>query len=1086
MKEYELTRKRIFCENIHLSDSNSYSFLSVASKKIKRNTIRLRKYYSGLKAKLSQINTCIASFNSTNLDIRPFVEIEIFGMKLNALLDSGASISCICGKAAVEFLAKNISYEKFGSFQKTVDTAGGNHFPIVGSVTTAVFFRGLTKPVKFYIIPGLKQDVYLGTDFWKSFGLLDCLFDKFTDFHINELGECENPNMHSLTQQQKQQLEKVIEFFPNFDKEGLGKTSVIEHTIEIEANAKPIKQRYFSISPAVEKKVHAEIDNMLALGVIEPAPPNCPWSSPVTVVQKEDKLRLCLDSRKLNSVTVKDAYPQPKIDGILSRLPKAEFISSLDLKHAFWQINLAENCRDMTAFTVQNRPLYRFKVMPFGLTNAPMTMCRLMDAIIPPTLKNRVFVYLDDLLLLSTSFGEHLSLLFEVAQILRKAGLTLNIKKCKWCMKQVRYLGYIVGDGCIKTDPDKVSAIRNISVPSKVKELQSFLGLAGWYRRFLKDYSALTAPLTDLCRKNKEFVWTPEAQKAFELVKEKLTTAPLLVTPDFTRPFIISCDACKTGIGGVLAQLDEAGNERPIAFFSQKLNRAQQNYSITELECFAALRSILKFREYVEGHEFRVITDHASLKWLMRQSDLNGRLARWSLKLQGFNFTIEHRKGSMHVVPDSLSRLPFDDPETVESFDILPLVDLESPEFSSKEYIDLIENILKNQSRLPDVKVVDNFVYKRTVFERDLAEGSAWKLWIPSGLIPSIIERAHCPPTAAHGGIGKTLAKLRLNFFWPQMARDVKDFITKCEICQQCKAPNTILRPPMGAQAKSDRPFQRLYMDFLGPYPRSKSGNVGIFIVMDHLTKFPLMKAIKKFCTSVVISYLEESVFQLFGVPELVITDNGPQFRSAQFSTFLKKYGVRHMLTAVYSPQSNSSERVNRSIIAAIRSYLAKDQKCWDLHLSEIAVALRSSLHTSLGHSPYHVLFGNQMITHGESYKLLKLLNLNEEGENILERTDKMKLLRDMVKKNIEKAYNINQKTYNLRCRPVEYAIGETVLRRNFSLSNKIENYNAKLAPKFLKSKVLSKIGNSQYKLANTEGKEVGIYHAKDMKKFVS
>lgn len=316
---------------------------------------------------------------------------------------------------------------------------------------------------------------------------------------------------------------------------------------------------------------------------------------------------------------------------------------------------LAENSKDMTAFTIPNRPLYRFNVMPFDLTNAPQTMSRIMDIIIPPELRNRVFVYLDDLLLISKNFDSHIVLLEEVGHILRKSGLTLNIEKCKWCMREVRYLGYLIGNGCIKADPERVSAVKNLAPPRSVREIRKFLGFVGWYRRFLSNFSSLTAPLTDLTKKsNNPFKWTGEAQIAFDRIKELLTSAPILITPDFSKPFIIQCDASKTGVGGVLAQEDSDDVELPIAFFSKKLNRPQQNYSITELECLAAVWSIEKFREYIEGHPFKVITDHASLRWLMNQSDLNGRLARWSLKLQGFKFNIEHRKGSLNILPDVL------------------------------------------------------------------------------------------------------------------------------------------------------------------------------------------------------------------------------------------------------------------------------------------------------------------------------------------------------------------------------------------------------------------------------------------------
>ena len=1024
-----------------------------------------------------KLNKCLSSFVSASNDIRPYIQIDLFGNQIGALLDSGASISCISGKAASDFLSKGISFKKFNpSSIKTVETAGGNKFNIIGSVVTNISFRGQTKPITIYIIPDLKQDCYLGADFWNSFGLLKMIT---SNLNISELTEvCSN---NDLSNEQKDYLQKVIQLFPSVEKDGLGQTNVIQHSIEIQDGAKPIKQRYFNVSPAVEQKIHTEIDTMLKLGVIEEAPPTCSWSSPVTIVQKGDKLRLCLDSRKVNKVTIKDAYPQPKIDGILSRLPKANYITSLDLVKAFWQISLTVKSRDFTAFTVPNRPLYRFKVMPFGLTNAPMTMCRLMDAIIPPNLKNRVFVYLDDLLLMSTTFSEHMSLLSEVAGILRKAGLTLNIKKCKWCLKEVRYLGYIIGNGCIKTDPDKISAILNIAVPQRVKDVQSFLGLAGWYRRFIKNFSALTAPLTELTKKHKTFIWTEDCQKSFHEIKELLTTAPLLITPDFRKPFIVSCDACKTGIGGVLAQLDDEGSERPIAFYSKKLNRAQQNYSITELECLAAIKSIEKFRAYIEGLEFKVITDHASLKWLMSQSDLNGRLARWSLNLQGYNFSIEHRKGKLHIVPDSLSRLPSIEVESLD--ELQPLVDLNSVSFSSAEYKTLINHISENQNRLPDLKILDGFVYKRTEFDRGTNEGTEWKLWLPSDLTLDVIDRAHSPPMSAHGGIAKTLAKLRLNFFWPNMAKQVKDFVSKCEICRQCKAPNAIIRPLMGTQQKSSRPFQKIFLDFLGPYPRTKNRNIGILIILDHLTKYPLVKVVRKFSTTAILPYLEEQVFHIFGVPETVITDNGSQFRSAQFGSLLSKYGVKHVLTALYSPQANSSERVNRSIIAAIRSYLGKDQRNWDTNLNKITVALRSHLHSSIGYSPYYVLFGQQMITNGNDYQLLRNLNLEEEGTDVIQKVDKHKFIIDLVKKNLAKAYSKNKKTYDLRSRVINYDLGEKVLRRNFAQSSKADHFNAKLAPKFLKAIVLAKVGYCQYKLGDETGKECGIYHAKDIQK---
>lgn len=284
----------------------------------------------------------------------------------------------------------------------------------------------------------------------------------------------------------------------------------------------------------------------------------------------------------------------------------------------------------------------------------------------------------------------------------------------------------------------------------------------------------------------------------------------------------------------------------------------------------------------------------------------------------------------------------------------------------------------------------------------------------------------------------------------------------------------------MGTQIKSVRPFQRLVLDFIGPYQIGKRCN---FLVLDHFTKYPLFKPLRKMSSNSVIQFLEENVFHLFGVPEVVVTDNGSQFKSSLFESFLSKYGVQYTFIAIYAPQSNSSERVNRSIIAEIRLYLGTDQRKWDQHLSQVGVALKSSYHTSLGYSPYYVLLGQQMITHAKSYNLMKNLDLLEEGQDIIEKSDKLCLIRKLVSHNLEKAYEVNKKTYNLKTRPVNFSEGEIVFRRNFSKSNKATVYNSKLAPKFLKSKVLKKIGYCNYRLIDMDGKDVCVFHAIDLLK---
>ncbi|XP_067635455.1 uncharacterized protein [Eurosta solidaginis] len=712
------------------------------------------------------------------------------------------------------------------------------------------------------------------------------------------------------------------------------------------------------------------------------------------------------DARKLNDVTTKDAYPLPSIDGIFSRLPQANIITKLDLKDAYWQIELSPESKPLTAFTVPGRPLYQFKVMPFGLCNAPSTMCRLMDEIIPPDLRHCFFGYLD-----------------ELVHCIGRLRHTLRIN----------YLGYIIGSGGIRTDPDKVSCIVNWPTPKNLKQVRGFLGVCGWYRRFRHNFADLTYPITETLSTKKKFLWTSEAQQAMDQLKTILTTAPVLTNPDFDKKLYLHCDASNFGIGAILVQLSDDNVEQPIAFMSKKLNRAQRNYSVTERECFVVILAIEKFRCYLELQEFEVVTDHSSLLWLMRQQNVSGRLARWIFRLQQFKFSISHRKGKDHIVPDALSRLCENE---IGELDMRPLIDMDSDAFKDDAYVTLKNKFRENQDKFPDIKVGDKIIYIRTEHARvDYKDDkSDWKVWVPDRLKTDTLKQAHDSITSSHAGVQKTIEKLRRYLYWPGLAKDVREYIRQCEICKESKAPNFTLRPPMGAHSPTCRPFQRLYIDLLGPYPRSKSGHIGLLIVLDHISKFHWLQSLKKFTSVAIQKFLLENIFHSFGVPETIVSDNGTQFKAREFKAFLMELGINQMFTALYSPQSNAAERVNRSLLADIRSYLKKDQTEWDLHLSSISCSLRSALHQSLECSPYRALFGMDMITHGSDYKLLKELSLLEEPISPISRTDNLALLRKDIQDNIRKAYNRNVKQYNLRSKPVSFKEGQEVYRRNFAL----------------------------------------------------
>lgn len=473
---------------------------------------------------------------------------------------------------------------------------------------------------------------------------------------------------------------------------------------------------------------------------------------------------------------------------------------------------------------------------------------------------------------------------------------------------------------------------------------------------------------------------------------------------------------------------------------------------------FGRSSSHKKFRIYIEGHDFTVVTDHASLKCLMRQKDLNGRLARWALKLQGYSFNIEHRSGKDNLVPDALSRNIDENYVTELSTDTLPAIDLESEAFESNEYKTLRKKF--ESAQLPDYMVVD--------------ENTQWKLIVPESLREDVIISNHNPPTTGHSGIAKTLNRIRRYFYWPGMVADVRKFVLDCEYCQTSKIPNQNLRPLMGQMS-----FQKLYVDLIGPFPRSKKGNIGIFIVLDHFSKFTFLKPLRKFCSRDIMKFMREDIFHCFGVPETLVSDNGSQFKSKEFNEFLKGNGVNHIYSAVYAPQYNASERVNRCINEALRSYIRKDQREWDEYLSSINSALRSSIHQSIGISPYYVVFGQNMISHGKDHKLLRNLTILSDGPPELNRADRFSYLRDMILDKMSLAYNRNTISYNLRSKQRSFDIGQIVTRRNFPQSSLVNNINAKLAPVGVKARVLQKVGNCIYKLEDCENKNVANYHAK-------
>ncbi|XP_072169909.1 uncharacterized protein [Diadema setosum] len=483
--------------------------------------------------------------------------------------------------------------------------------------------------------------------------------DEYLDQFIEPLtqrgtsSEVELPDY--LTTQQTQQLGDVIHDFTDILSDNPGRTDRIEHDL-VTSNDHPIRQKAYRLPHAVRETVKRELDEMLEAGVISHS--DSPYASPLVIVKKKDgSLRLCVDYRKLNQVTEFDAYPMPNIEAIIDELGKAKFMTTIDLTKGYWQVPLTKEARKKSAF-ITPFGLFEFNVMPFGMQGAPATFQRLVDQVLRGV-NEFATAYIDDIIIYSESWDEHLAHVREVLGRLRAAGLTAKPSKCKFARKEVLYLGFVLGEGCVKPEPAKIDAVVNFPQPVTKTDVRAFLGLTGYYRKFIPNYSKVAAPLSDLTRKNEPRLvrWNSKCSEALEVLKHALVKSPVLRNPDFEKEFIVQVDASDRGIGAVLSQKDEKVEEHPIAYISKKLLPREQRYATIEKECLAIVWAIQKFQPYLFGRKFLVQTDHNPLRWLHQMQNHNARLMRWCLQLQAYPMRVEHRSGAKNGNADGLSRM---------------------------------------------------------------------------------------------------------------------------------------------------------------------------------------------------------------------------------------------------------------------------------------------------------------------------------------------------------------------------------------------------------------------------------------------
>lgn len=1010
-------------------------------------------------------------------DERPYLKVDILGHTILGLLDSGASRTFLGHKGWSLLSRLNLH---LNTDRKSVCTvANGQRVESLGTVELPIHLRDRVRLMEVVVLPDLPHQLILGSDFWVTMGIIPNLRHNEWHFANSMDSICSietSQDQTVLMDSEKVQLDDLVQRYKELMGTGIGCTNMVEH--KIITQSEPIRQRSYRVSPVLQKLIDDEIDEMLKLGVIEPS--SSPWASPVVIVNKKntDKVRFCVDYRKLNAVTERDSYPLPLVSETLDKLKDAQYLSSIDIKSAYWQVPVAEASKPLTAF-ICHRGLFQFRRMPFGLHNAPATWQRLIDRILGD-LAPHVFIYLDDCVIISRTFEEHLRILEQVFNRLQTAGITVSWDKCQFCRPEMKYLGYVVDRRGLRVDPDKVKAMLELPRPTTVSEVRRVIGTFSWYRRFVPDFSAIVTPITALTKKNFKFNWTPNCETAFRRIKELLVTAPILSCPDYSKEFVIQTDASGYGIGAVLVQPHEEG-DKVVCYLSRSLTKQEKLYTTTEREMLALVWAIEKFRPYVEGIPFTVITDHASLRWLLNLKDPTGRLGRWSVKLQMYDFKVQHRKGKDLVVPDMLSR-------AVPALDSVLEVKETERIINDKWYNRMCKQVETSPLKYLSWRCKNGLLWKyvKQDYPGLSVDADYWKIVVPKEDRAEIIRAAHDPPTSGHMGVYKTYSRLMEKYYWPKMRNDVARAIRTCKICNAYKSDPKGNMDHMVSHPKPTRPWEVISTDIMGPLPRSTKGNSYILVVTDYLSKFSLIFPLRKATSSAIIKNMEEHVFLLFGVPRRILTDNGSQYRGKEFRRFATKYDCSIKFNANYHPRANPTERQNRTLKTMLAMYVQDNHKLWDANINQLACALRTARQEITKVSPYYMNFGRNMCLSGKDYgNELDSQNSQESDDNeqwISRNRAFSKLYLD-VKKRLEKAGERSSMRYNLRKRSAEFTVGQKVWRRNYIISDASKNFSKKLAPKYIGPlTVCRRLSPWTYELKDENGKSHGVWHLKDLK----
>ncbi|KAL0551236.1 hypothetical protein IC582_010322 [Cucumis melo] len=892
--------------------------------------------------------------------------------------------------------------------------------------------------------------------------------------------------------------EPVVRDYPDvFPEElpGLPPHREVEFAIELEPGTVPISRAPYRMAPAELKELKVQLQELLDKGFIRPSV--SPWGAPVLFVKKKDgSMRLCIDYRELNKVTVKNRYPLPRIDDLFDQLQGATVFSKIDLRSGYHQLRIKEEDVPKTAFRSRYGH-YEFIVMSFGLTNAPAVFMDLMNRVFREFLDTFVIVFIDDILIYSKTEAEHEEHLRMVLQTLRDNKLYAKFSKCEFWLKQVSFLGHVVSKAGVSVDPAKIEAVTGWTRPSTVSEVRSFLGLAGYYRRFVENFSRIATPLTQLTRKGAPFVWSKACEDSFQTLKQKLVTAPVLTVPDGSGSFVIYSDASKKGLGCVLMQQGKV-----VAYASRQLKSHEQNYPTHDLELAAVVFALKIWRHYLYGEKIQIFTDHKSLKYFFTQKELNMRQRRWLELVKDYDCEILYHPGKANVVADALSRKVSHSAALITRQAPLHR-DLERAEIAvsvGTVTMQLAQLTVQPTLRQKIIDAQNNDPY--LVEKRGLAEAgqtAEFSLSSDGGLlferrlcVPSdcavkteLLSEAHSSPFSMHPGSTKMYQDLKRVYWWRNMKREVAEFVSKWLVCQQVKAPR---QKPAGLLQPLSIPewkWENVSMDFITGLPRTLRGFTVIWVVVDRLTKSAHFVPGKSTYTASKWAQLYMSeIVRLHGVPVSIVSDRDARFTSKFWKGLQTAMGTRLDFSTAFHPQTDGqTERLNQVLEDMLRACALEFPGSWDSHLHLMEFAYNNSYQATIGMAPFEALYGKccrSPVCWGEI------------GEQRLMGPELVQSTNEAIQKIRSRMHTAQsrQKSYaDMRRKDLEFEIGDKVFLKVAPMKGVLRfERRGKLSPRFVGPfEILERIGPVAYRLALPPSLSTvhDVFHVSMLRKYV-